>query len=88
MEPRTTLSAQQMIMQEMKKSGENQRMMMKLFEKPLLDSADLTIIFQRSLRTIRRWRKKKEIIPSKIGGSCYYQWEDILVKLNSTFNNI
>lgn len=54
----------------------------KLFQKPLLDSADLAVIFQRSARTIRRWRNGNEINYTKIGKSRYYLWEDVIAKLN------
>ena len=53
----------------------------RVLRKPLLDSVDVAFIFQRSARTIRRWRLGGELPCQTIAGSRYFVWRDILEKL-------
>lgn len=46
-------------------------------KKDLLDSADLASLFNKSLRTITRWRNIGVLEKNKIGGSYYYHLDDI-----------
>jgi hypothetical protein len=53
--------------------------------KNLLDTSDLTILFQNSKRTIQRWRDKSKLKFIKITGKCYYLWPEILPLLQSRY---
>ncbi|WP_442591918.1 helix-turn-helix domain-containing protein [Pedobacter sp. AW31-3R] len=46
-------------------------------KKELLTSTDLAKLFQKSSRTIRRWRDRGILTKNKIGGGYFYRWDDI-----------
>lgn len=49
--------------------------------KELLNTADLTLLFNNTERTIQRWRKSGQLKCVKISGSVYYHFEDVLLLL-------
>ena len=53
--------------------------------KKLLDTSDLTILFQNSRRTIQRWRDMSKLKYVKIGFKCYYLWPEIIPLLQSRY---
>ncbi|WP_442591542.1 hypothetical protein ACSBL2_09965 [Pedobacter sp. AW31-3R] len=46
-------------------------------KKNVFDSADLTQIFQKNIRTILRWTKKKIVNGNKVSGRYYYAADEI-----------
>lgn len=49
-----------------------------IIKKPLLDTADMRILFQKSARSIQRWREKKKVDFVMVGGAYYYLWGDVM----------
>ena len=66
---------------------------LKTADKILLDTSDLTLLFQNNRRTIQRWRDNQTLKMSKIAGKCYYAWSEVCpllishYKLDSTSTN-
>ncbi|MCX2483746.1 hypothetical protein [Pedobacter sp. MR2016-24] len=58
-------------------------LVMEISKKPLLDTADVMLLFQNSERTIARWRADGIIDYTDVNGSCYYKFTELLPLLNS-----
>ena len=58
-------------------------LVMEMSKKPLLDTADMMLLFQSSERTIARWRADDIIAYSEVSGSCYYKFAELLPLLKS-----
>lgn len=65
----------------------NEKKIMALLAKPLLDNNDVMVIFQKSDRSMRRWREMGTIRYCLIAGRAYYQWDDVLDTLNMRGRN-
>jgi len=58
-------------------------LVMEMSKKPLLDTADLMLLFQNSERTISRWRTEGVVEFAKVNGSSYYKFTELLPLLKS-----
>jgi hypothetical protein len=56
----------------------NAKMLITLLSKPLLDTADMAVIFQKNKQTIRVWRRKGVLKSTEIRKHHYYKPESIL----------
>lgn len=54
----------------------------KIREKEVLDSSDMTILFQICAKTLYRWRKNSIIKFRKVSGKYYFLWVDVLPLLD------
>jgi len=55
----------------------NSKTLIPLLSKPLLDTADLAVIFQKSKGTIRRWRKMGVVQSTQVLRTHYYKPESV-----------
>ena len=58
-------------------------LVMEMSKKPLLDTADMMILFQNSERSISRWRTDGIVEFTNVNGSCYYKFAELLPLLKS-----
>ena len=66
---------------EMQGDNLNAHQLASVIKKPVLDTADMAVIFQKGKRTINLWHKKGEIEGATICGHYYYTLADLLKAL-------